>query len=154
MLWVVTTRMTWNFWAVPPSFATGILGKGGQPKWWISRCYDARWTLCRRDVMRALKSWGTRKIRRENGGKIPWGLWYSSCFNPPCRSPLKGDWGPIITHYIRCIWGSLLRGPPSQGGLTPFSLWLERVIVPEKKSPWALHSQWIIKFAKCLAGHR
>ena len=23
----------------------------------------------------------------------------------PPRSPLKGDWDPINTHYIRCIWG-------------------------------------------------
>ena len=37
-----------------------------------------------------------------------------SCSTSPITSPLKGDI-PNKFHYIRCIWGWLLEGPPPKG---------------------------------------
>ena len=44
--------------------------------------------------------------------------WANFCANrldPPRRSPLKGDDIPKkYTHYARCIWGLIIKEPPSQ----------------------------------------
>ena len=40
-----------------------------------------------------------------------WGVLHPPIFGStpiyviPPRGPLKGDWDPIKTHYIRCTWG-------------------------------------------------
>ena len=59
---------------------------------------------------------GRERWGGSNGGDGgPLAVW------PSCSSPLKGDWDPRNSHYIRCIWGWLLRGTIPRVPI--FSLW-------------------------------
>ena len=56
-----------------------------------------------------------------------------SCLGPPCWSPFKGDWDPIFTHYIRCIWGWLLRVPSQGYHHFPYDWWKGMEIIKKKR---------------------
>ena len=65
------------------------------------------------------------KNHRENAGTLGW---YPSCLSPPVGALSKGIY-PINSHYIRWLWGWLLRGLHPKGTtIFPLKNWIPQKV--------------------------
>ena len=84
----------------------------------------------------ARKSLPMRSKRKSTSSSLEvWSDRVPQVFNPPSWTPLKEKY-PINTHYVRCIWGWLLRGPHPKGTtIFPMNSWINPIYIGGEGHP-------------------